>query len=138
MTTNGTVINFEEYAALRDEDDQVFDSGSPAPDRSSLHVKANPQPTIRARFLAFDAANPFVYTLLCRFARMVKSKGIQHYSMQALMEQVRWHVTFEKSAYVPSGAFKLNNDFCAHYSRLVMANEPDLDGMFALRILKAA
>lgn len=111
-----------------------------APDRTISHRRGRntPQQTIRQRFLEFHVANPFVYVLLCRFARMVKSKGIRNYSMQALLEQVRWHVTFEDTNYAATDAFKLNNDFCAHYARMVMANEPDLDGMFATRVLKAA
>ena len=33
----------------------------------------------------------------------------------------------------PAGAFKLNNNFTAHYARLLMAQEPDLEGFFETR-----
>jgi hypothetical protein len=112
-----------------------------APDRAVSRRRKGykRQQTIKEQFDAFHAANPFVYDLLVKFARMVKKRGVHHYSMQALMEQVRWHVLFEAVVYTWSpGTFKLNNNFCAHYARLVMEQEPDLHGMFNLRVLKAA
>jgi hypothetical protein len=36
-----------------------------------------------------------------------------------------------------TGDFKLNNNYRAHYARLIMHQEPDLDGIFELRRSKA-
>ena len=115
----------------------IFDNDAVAPDRTVSRRLTPVKLTIREQFEQFHADNPFVYTLLCRFARMVKAKGIHRYSMQGLFERLRWHVEFESYEYTP-GKFKLNNNFCSHYSRLLMDREPDLHGMFSLRVLKAA
>ena len=93
--------------------------------------------TIRERFEAFHAENPFVYDLLCKYGRMVKARGINHYGIKALLEQVRWHVTFENYRF-ESGTFKLNNNFAPHYARMIMERESGLQGLFSLRIIKAA
>jgi hypothetical protein len=50
--------------------------------------------------------------------------------MQMLFEQMRW-TWFEQT--VDVSGFKLNNDYAAYYSRLLMDNEPELAGVFATR-----
>ena len=124
-----------ERQRLDDEPEPVIPAPAPGPSRRKRVKSAAPVQTIKARFDQFHAAHPFVYTKLCQLARDAKAKGIKHYGMQTLMEVVRWHVDIGP---YDSNSFKLNNDFCAHYARLIMAQEPDLARMFNLRVMKAA
>jgi len=107
-----------------------------APDHSKGSRVKRHKPTHREEFESFHAANPFVYHLLVEFARKVKATGVHNYGIKALLEQVRWHVTFETYQWKP-GAFKLNNNLAPYYARLILEKEPDLHGLFQLRILKA-
>jgi hypothetical protein len=72
-----------------------------------------------------------VYGHLVRLARKAKDKGRERIGIKMLYEVVRWNVWLETGTKP-----KLSNDYHARYSRLIMANEPDLDGMFDLRELR--
>lgn len=91
---------------------------------------------IAERFLEYHAANPHVCDLLVHYARQARAAGRQRVGMQMLLERVRWYATVEVAD--PTSDFRINNDYGAHYARLIMAEYPDLDGVFELRELRAA
>lgn len=87
-------------------------------------------PTTAERFVAFHAENPHVYDVLVRLAReWVQRTGRRQLGMKALFERARWDLVISTT----DPDFVLNNDYTAYYSRLIMAHEPDLAGIFALR-----
>lgn len=89
--------------------------------------------SIQARFERFHADHPEVYALLVRFTREAKDMGRRaHYGVAAVFERARWHAEIEKTE-----EFKLNNNYRSRYARLIMEQEPDLDGFFSLRELTA-
>jgi hypothetical protein len=83
-------------------------------------------------FKRFHAANPHVYEALKAVAlwcvRHKKRMGIK-----AIYERVRWEYSIATSG----SPYKLNNNFSAHYSRLLMKNEPELAGFFETRRRRA-
>jgi hypothetical protein len=81
-------------------------------------------------FWRFHAQNQHVYGLLTNLARKVKEAGHERYSMQALFEQLRWHHDVELRSQEP---FKLNNNHCKFYARLIMQQEADLADFFETR-----
>ena len=91
-------------------------------------------PSIQEKFEKFHQENPDVYRLLVKLARQVKASGRRHYGIGALFEQVRWHYAIERKG--QDGEFKLANDLRSRYSRLIMAQEPDLAGFFDTRQLR--
>jgi hypothetical protein len=91
------------------------------------------RPNIQERFEEFHKANPRIYDLLVRFALEVKDRGFSRYSIDAIIQRVRWHVTIETK----SSDFKLNDHFTSRYARLIMSRVPELDGFFEVRELKA-
>jgi hypothetical protein len=97
--------------------------------QSSLKFSA----TIQDRFDQFHKDNPSIYDLLVRFALEVKHSGRSRYSIDAIIQRVRWHVTIETR----SSDFKLNDHFTSRYARLIMSRVPELDGFFEVRELKA-
>jgi phage terminase large subunit GpA-like protein len=81
------------------------------------------------RFLEFHRLNPKVYTLLVEGAKKVKAVGYKRYSINTLFEIVRWHNDIDTKG----DEFKLNNNHRAFYARMIMKNNPELDGMFRTR-----
>jgi hypothetical protein len=93
-----------------------------------------PRRTIQDRFEQFHEAHPEVYLEIVRMARELKAAGHQRYSMDALLHVIRWHRHVRREH---GGEFKINDHMSSRYSRLVQMMEPDLDGFFETRGLKA-
>lgn len=79
------------------------------------------------KFTQFHANNPHIYDALVQVARRLRDRGIKRYSIAGLFEVVRFELAIST---VDNSGFKLGNDYKPHYSRLIMAQEPDLGGMF--------
>lgn len=86
-----------------------------------------------ARFAEYHAANPQIYAALRRFALEAKRAGRERLGMKALFERVRWYTEVEAHG----DNFKCNNNYTAHYARLLMEQEPELAGFFETRRAKA-
>ncbi len=80
-------------------------------------------------FNAFHRKHPEVYAVLCRLARARLVNGRKHLGIGALYESCRYEVGLGDKASTPH----LNNNHRAFYARLLMAQEPDLAGVFQLR-----
>jgi len=85
------------------------------------------------KFREFHNDNPHVFDELLKMARQLKRLGHNKYSMKTLFEVVRWH----RSLKTTDTEFKLNNNFTAYYSRLVMVADSNLDGFFRVRASEA-
>ncbi|OIN80342.1 hypothetical protein BMG05_13160 [Mycobacterium malmoense] len=82
------------------------------------------------RFERFHAENPNVYRTLRRLARAwIKRTGCRRLGIKTLYERARWEIAVETGDF----GYRLNNDYTAFYARLLMARNPDLDGIFQLR-----
>lgn len=90
----------------------------------------NPK-TIEERFDEFDAAHPEVYRELVRLSRQWVSVGRARLGIATLFEKLRWE--WHVAGLQDRDGFKLNNNFRALYARKIMANHPDLDGLFETR-----
>jgi len=91
-----------------------------------------PNPSHAAAFRRFHAENPQVYQHLERLAFKLKNKGINRWGIKALWEVLRYELAISTNG--PVGTFKLNNNYTAHYARLLMERNPrDLEGFFELR-----
>jgi hypothetical protein len=81
-------------------------------------------------FADFHETNPHVYDEIVRAARLFRQQtGRSKCGMTLLFGRVRWVLATETTG----DAFRLNNNFVPFYSRLIMAQEPDLAGMFDTR-----
>ena len=90
--------------------------------------------TLDERFDTYCANNPAVYRALCILARRMKSRGLRRIGMKSLLEVLRWEWTLATAD--PDG-FRVNNSYGSRYSRLIMAQEPDLAGIFETRSLRS-
>lgn len=90
--------------------------------------------TIRRQFLNFHIAHPEVYVEILELCRQWVSRGTERWSIDGVFEVLRWQRRFRD---LPAAGeeFKLNNNYRAHYARLVV-QEPGLASIFELRKLK--
>lgn len=86
--------------------------------------------TLDQQFAAFHAANPHVYDALRRLALQLARRG-QRMGIKALFEVLRWQYAMTTSD--ASSDYKLNNNYTSFYARLLMGQEPELDGYFETR-----
>jgi hypothetical protein len=66
---------------------------------------------------------------LVRFALEAKNGGFGKYGIRPIIERARWHSRIETKG----DDFKINNDYCSRYARLMMENEQHLRGFFETR-----
>jgi len=85
--------------------------------------------TIEERFQLFHDQNPHVANILAQRAFSLKRQGVRHWGIAALFEVLRYEFALKTQG----DAFKLNNDFRALYSRMLMDEYPELEGFFETR-----
>lgn len=90
--------------------------------------------TIEEKFQAFHEANPHVYDNLVRLARWAARAGRKELSMKLLFERLRWEYHVQTDT---GDGYRINNSYTSRYARLIMAQCPDLAGMFETRTLRA-
>lgn len=103
---------------------------------SQLSLRFNPEPeenrklTVQERFLRYHAANPQVYEALCEMARKCRAfRRDRVIGIQMLFEVLRWNYYTSVDS---EEDFKFPNAFAAGYARIIMRQEPDLEGCFRL------
>jgi len=90
------------------------------------------KPSIQVAFWRFHADNPWVANELERMTDELWRAGRRRVSMKMLFEVLRW----ESARTTTANDFKLNNNFTAHYARLMMRRRPEWDDMFELRAVR--
>ena len=115
------------------EELSLFDAYPIDPEAPVGHVLPPSGMTIEETFWRFHDANPAVYDELVGFAREATRLGAKKLGINQLIERVRW----ERFIRTGGEVFKINNNHAPYYSRLIMTNEPDLEGIFQTRKLHA-
>lgn len=85
---------------------------------------------IEREFKDFHAEHPEVYTQLVHLARTWQTNGTAKLGIATLFEVLRWNSHLNPGR---TGGYKLNNNYRALYARLIMEQEPMLQGIFELR-----
>jgi len=86
------------------------------------------------KFEKFHQDNPNVYEALVSLARRrVNRTGRRRMAIASLFEVARWEISLSTT----DPDYKIANDHKPFYARLIMAQEPDLDGAFELRSSEA-
>ena len=86
---------------------------------------------IESAFNDFHAEHPEVYSQLVRLAREWRSHGQRKLGIATLFEKLRWE--WHTNNLQDATGYKLNNNYRALYARKIMAENPDLDGLFETR-----
>ncbi len=84
-------------------------------------------------FKVYHQENPRVFELLRFYCAEVYRNGHRHYSIDAIMHRVRWHIDIETK---DSDGYKMNNNYTSRYARLLMSTFEQLEGFFRIRKLK--
>ena len=85
-------------------------------------------PSTETRFQRFHEENPHVYLELVKLCRSALAHGQRRWSIKGAFEVLRW-----SQLETTGEEWKLNNNYHAMYARLIMDNEPYLDGFFETR-----
>jgi hypothetical protein len=91
--------------------------------------------TIYNKFRMFHMKHPEVYRELVKLARQWVAAGHHRLGIKTLFERLRWE--WHISGISDTDGFKLNNNFAPYYARLIMEENPELDGLFELRQIRA-
>ncbi len=89
-----------------------------------------PRDRLQLEFERFDADNPEVWQLFCRFAREAIASGLKRFSADAIQHRIRWHVAIETRG---GGGFKLNDHLTCFYARKFVRLFPEHRGFFETR-----
>lgn len=84
---------------------------------------------IAERFEEYHRANPHVFRLFKNYSAQALDRGYTRFSAKAVFERLRWHYQMETQG----DAFKLNNNYTAHYARMLMAEDNRFTDFFELR-----
>ena len=90
----------------------------------------NDEDKIELAFLVFHMDNPHVYEEVKKIALDLKRSGRDFYGIGAIFEIVRFH----RAMTTNDPIFKLSNNHRALYSRLLMKQEPELEGFFKIKL----
>jgi hypothetical protein len=90
--------------------------------------------TIQERFERFDRENPHVYPHLVRLAQQAHHRHASRIGIRMLWEVMRWEIFMRTSD--PSG-LKLNDHYHSRYVRKLIADYPEMEDLFELRVLRA-
>jgi hypothetical protein len=85
-------------------------------------------PSLAEKFRRFHETHPHVYEALVELAREWQARTGTRCSIAALFERARWELALNTTE-TP----RLNNSYRSFYARLIMAQEPDLAGVFEVR-----
>lgn len=99
---------------------------------TQLALTADP---IDTAFAEYHQENPGTYTELVALAREWRAAGHDRIGIASLFEVLRWQRGISGR---DADGFRLNNSYRANYARLILANEPDLAGVFEVRHLRRA
>lgn len=70
-----------------------------------------------------------VRILFEELALKLKSQGFGHYSSDAILHRIRWHMHVERGR----RDFKCNNNWTSRLARWLLSRHPEMDGFFELR-----
>ena len=88
-----------------------------------------------SRFRSFHEKHPEVYAHLVDLCRRWRRNGRDRWSINGCFEVLRWERRIAGLP-DPDEEWKLNNNYRSRYARLLMEQEPELEGIFELRVLK--
>ena len=91
--------------------------------------------THKDKFLAYHNSNPEVYTALEEMTQQLIIRGRTRIGIGFLCEVLRWNHLMKTND--PNSDFKINNNYRAHYARLLIAHHPDWAEFFELRQIRS-
>jgi hypothetical protein len=94
-------------------------------------VPSSKKKTIMERFQEFHGVNPHVYPIFVEMAQKASRNGTRKCSIAMLFEVLRWRTNVEIER---TDEFKISNCLRAPYARFIMLNNPELEGIFDIKL----
>jgi hypothetical protein len=94
-----------------------------------------PTATIQEKFELFHKLNPHVYGAFRDLALQLANRGRSRIGVGMLTEILRWNYMMHTED--PNSDFKISNNYRSRYARLLMRQEPELDGIFCVKELRS-
>ena len=92
------------------------------------------RPITRAeKFQEFHTANPHVFENLEELAFKLLNRGVKHFGISLLYENLRWHFLMTTT----DQEFRLNNNFRSHYARLLIERHPEWADVLDIREMRS-
>lgn len=88
--------------------------------------------SIEGDFAEFDADNPEVYEMFCRFAAEAHKAGHLKLSAGFIMHRIRWETNVVMHGKY-AGGFKINDHWTPYYARKFLTEFPHYGRYFELR-----
>jgi len=95
-------------------------------------VLPDADPLLVVRFWENHCARPEVFEEFRARAYEMKTAGRTKYSAWGIIQRIRWDHDIQRG----TEPFKINNDYIAMYSRLLVHEESEFEGFFQHRALK--
>lgn len=92
-------------------------------------VAQEQMPKVERAFRIFHRTNPHVLRSLIELTEELHRTGARRIGMKMLFEVLRWQTMLATRG----DDFKLNNNYCSYYARVLMHRRPEFRGMFQLR-----
>ncbi len=98
---------------------------------------ASESETVRAKYVPgfeelLDSSHD-VFFVFEKFTLEAYNAGMLRFGTSMVWNRMRWYTEVEMKA----GSFKLNNNYCTFYGRLLMRLYPELEGFFKTREMEA-
>ena len=91
---------------------------------------------IHEKFVEYHEKNPHVLVELMRLADDLWRKGRKRIGLQLLFEVCRYNSMIRADD--PNSQFKINNNYAAHYARLMLDQRPDWATFIETREIRTA
>ena len=89
--------------------------------------------TLKERFEKFDAENPHIYDLFCKYTNDAIKSGKDRMSHWLVANRIRWDAEVLTNT---DEQYKISNDFIAFYARKFMKDYPQHEGFFKIKEMK--
>lgn len=96
-------------------------------------IFGNADKTLIERFREYHEQNPGIYWMFFEKALIVLNSGRARYSAWIIFNVIRWELNIN----TVGDDFKVNNDFIALYTRLLIFHHPIFKDFFELRGMKS-
>jgi hypothetical protein len=90
---------------------------------------------IYEKFLEYHKKNPHIFEELMRLADDLWRKGRKRIGLQLLFEVCRYNSMIR--AEDPNSQFKINNNYAAHYARLMLNQRPEWNTFIEIREIRS-
>lgn len=89
--------------------------------------------TLEQQWYKWHKQNPAVWRLFVKFTFEAINAGRSHYSVNAIIERIRWHTQVE----TVGSEFKISNNHRAYYARYFHKVYPKHNGFFRTKELRS-